>query len=233
MRRRLFPAGGLTRRQLFPAGGLAKRHLFPAGGLTRRRLFPADGLAKRRLFPAGGLTRRQLFPAGGLASPAASLVKLTTSPLKLTTSLAKSAVSYVTPVLSLVMLSAFLLTLTACGGQPSAARKGRIIALTDEMLGAGGTDTVRFGHMRSGEIAVLRLWLENRASTPLVIVSCDRSCGCTTLEYDAQPITPGGAQQVTLTFDSRGERGWQLKTLDLRLSGASRPLRLFVEADVE
>lgn len=122
----------------------------------------------------------------------------------------------------------------SCGSQPATReRKGQIITLTDEILAAGGTDTVRFGRMRSGEIAVLRLWLANEASKPVAVVSYDRSCGCTTLEFDTQPITPGDARQVTLSFDSRGEKGWQLRTLDVRMAGAARPLRLFVEADVE
>lgn len=122
----------------------------------------------------------------------------------------------------------------SCGSQPATReRKGRIITLTDETLAAGGTDTVRFGRMHSGEIAVLRLWLANEASKPVAVVSYDRSCGCTTLEFDTQPITPGDARQVTLSFDSRGEKGWQLRTLDIRLAGAALPLRLFVEADVE
>lgn len=131
-------------------------------------------------------------------------------------------------------IMACIALVASCGSQPATReRKGRIITLTDEILAAGGTDTVRFGRMRSGEIAVLRLWLANEAAKPVAVVSYDRSCGCTTLEFDTQPITPGDARQVTLSFDSRGEKGWQLRTLDVRLAGAVRPLRLFVEADVE
>lgn len=87
--------------------------------------------------------------------------------------------------------------------------------------------------MHSGEVAVLRLWIENRASKPVAITRYDRSCGCTTLGYDAQPITPGDAQQVSLTFDAWGEWGWQLKTLDIAFAGGRKPLRLFIEAEVE
>ncbi|MCD7795471.1 MAG: DUF1573 domain-containing protein [Alistipes sp.] len=124
--------------------------------------------------------------------------------------------------------------LTACGArQAKTERKGRIITLTDTILDTGGTDTVRFGHLHSGEIAQLRLWLANETARPLVIAKYDRSCGCTTLEYDSQPINAGDAQQVTLTFDARGEWGWQLKTLDVSFAGAHRPLRLFIEAEVE
>ena len=111
--------------------------------------------------------------------------------------------------------------------------KGPIIHVTDEMIESGGSDTVRFGRLHSGEIALLSLWLANETEHPIVLSDYRRSCGCTTLEYVNQPIKPGEAQQVTLTFDTRGERGWQLKTLDITLAGARKPLRLFVEAEVE
>ena len=134
---------------------------------------------------------------------------------------------------ALAILVPALLT-AACGTRPQTTeRKGRIIALTDSVLTAGGTDTVRFGRLGSGEIAQLRIWLANDASRPVAVASYRRSCGCTTLEFDAQPIAPGDARQVTLTFDSRGERGWQLKALDITLAGGQRPLRLFVEADIK
>ena len=133
-----------------------------------------------------------------------------------------------TRTLAILVLAALA---AGCGTRPRAVeRKGRIISLTDSILTTGGTDTVRLG---SGEIAVLRLWLANDASRPVAVASYRRSCGCTTLEFDSQPIAPGDAQQVTLTFDSRGEWGWQLKTLDIALAGGAKPLRLLVEADVE
>ena len=134
---------------------------------------------------------------------------------------------------ALAILVPALLT-AACGTRPQTTeRKGRIIALTDSILTAGGTDTVRFGRLHSGEIAQLRLWLANETSGPVVIAKYGRSCGCTTLEYDNQPINAGDAQQVTLTFDARGEWGWQLKTLDITFAGGRKPLRLFIEAEVE
>ena len=124
-----------------------------------------------------------------------------------------------------LLLLALAVTTAACGTRQArtgeTGRKGRIIAVTDTILDTGGTDTVRFGRMHSGEVAVLRL------------TRYDRNCGCTTLGYDAQPITPGDAQQVSLTFDARGEWGWQLKTLDIAFAGGRKPLRLFIEAEVE
>ena len=136
--------------------------------------------------------------------------------------------------LGLCLAAGLCLCSAACGNRPrDAVRKGPIIVLTDTTLTAGGSDTVRFGRLRSGEIAVQRIWIENRATRPTAVVSCETSCGCTRLEFDAQPLAPGTAQCATLTFDSRGEYGWQLKVLDISLAGASRPLRLFVEAEIE
>ncbi len=125
-----------------------------------------------------------------------------------------------------------------CGSRPNALRmptkyKGQIIHITDTTLRLGSTDTIRFGRLHSGEIAVTRLRLTNATNRPIQIHSYVRSCGCTDISYDNQPIAAGQSQQISLSFDSRGESGWQLKTLDLRFSGSSRPLRLFIEADVE
>ena len=135
----------------------------------------------------------------------------------------------------LALTLALALSLAACGNNAPAVReyKGPIIALTDATLDAGGTDTVRFGRLHSGEIAVQRILIENRASRPTAITSYDTSCGCTKFAFDPPPLAAGAAQRATLTFDSRGEYGWQLKLINVTLAGAPRPLRIFVEAEIE
>lgn len=105
--------------------------------------------------------------------------------------------------------------------------------LTDSLLRHGGRDTVRFGRLHSGEVAVSRLWFENGTSQPVVFASVVRSCGCTSLSYDAAPLLPGQTRAVELTFDSRGERGWQFRNLDLFFAGYSQPFRFFAEVDIE
>lgn len=111
--------------------------------------------------------------------------------------------------------------------------RGRIITLTDSLLVHGGSDTLRFGRLGSGEIAVQRFRIENASAKPLVLVSTQRSCGCIALDHDNQPLAPGRQQTLEMTFDSRGEYGWQLKRMDLIFAGARKPLRIYVEADVE
>lgn len=111
--------------------------------------------------------------------------------------------------------------------------KGPIIHVTDEMIESGGSDTVRFGRLHSGEIALLSLWLANETEHPIVLSDYRRSCGCTTLEFTVQPIPPNRARRLPLTFDSRGEWGWQFKTVDLQFNGSEPVLRLCIEAEVE
>ena len=58
-----------------------------------------------------------------------------------------------------VLLLALAVTTAACGTRQArtgeTGRKGRIIAVTDTILDTGGTDTVRFGRMHSGEEAAV------------------------------------------------------------------------------
>ncbi len=134
----------------------------------------------------------------------------------------------------LLLVFAVALGLVACRPRPvRVALPGRIVVLTDSLLDCGGTDTLRFGHLHAGETGALSLSFENRTSRPLVIASVERSCGCTSVEFDAAPFGPGDFSPVVAKFDSRGEWGWQLKVVDLFFAGRPRPFRLLVEADVE
>lgn len=129
-----------------------------------------------------------------------------------------------------------LLAAAACDAPSRTKGKapaGRIIAIDDRALAAGGSDTVRFGHLHEGEIAVLPLRIRNDASRPIALIGYERSCGCTTLEYDSQPIMPDSMAAVELRFDARGAWGWQLKLVRLQLLGGGEPFRLYVEADVD
>lgn len=135
-----------------------------------------------------------------------------------------------------MLLTAVIAGLAACKPRTAARqtpRSGRIIALTDSVLRNGGSDTIRFGHLGSGEIALSRFRIENRTEKPVVVTSYRTSCGCTSLEFDKQPVPPGGTLPVEITFDSRGEHGWQLKSVELLIAGAPRTFRLLVEADID
>ena len=138
------------------------------------------------------------------------------------------------PMRRLLLVVVAALGVVACRPRTvGVAPHGRTIVLTDSLLDLGGGDALRFGHLRAGETGALTLAFENRTSRPLVIVSAERSCGCTSVEFAAAPFGPGDFRTVVVKFDSRGEWGWQLKVVDLFFAGRPRPFRLLVEADVE
>ena len=129
-----------------------------------------------------------------------------------------------------------LLALMACGSRRQAQPtlpSGQKITINDQTLAEGGSDTVRFGHMHAGEVAVLPLLFANESTQPIVILGYDRTCGCTTLEYENQPLKSGEQRAANLRFDSAGSYGWQFKVVKIRLSGSREPHRLYVEAEVE
>lgn len=122
----------------------------------------------------------------------------------------------------------------SCAGKRTAeAPAGQVIVLTDSTLASGGADTVRFGRLHEGETALRLLSLRNDGTEPTVVVGHETTCGCVALEYERRPVKPGESLPVRMTFDSRGEYGWQMKLLTLRLGAKALPLRIYVEAEVE
>ena len=138
------------------------------------------------------------------------------------------------PTHLLPLLFAAALLFSGCGRKHrSTVHSGKFITVTDATVAAGGSDTLRFGRLRSGETARQQVWLHNASSISLMILSHQASCGCTTPEYERQPITPGGEIPFAVTFDTRGLRGWQMKLIELRFAGAAAPLKIYLEAEVE
>lgn len=135
--------------------------------------------------------------------------------------------------LRLLILPLLAWAASGCTPRKSVGYGGQIIPVSDTILRAGGSDTIRFGRLHEGERAVKRVVLENRTSDIFVVTSYEVSCRCTEIEYENQPVNPGDGLRATVTFDTRGERGWQMKLMKVFLSGSREPLRLFIEADVE
>jgi hypothetical protein len=86
--------------------------------------------------------------------------------------------------------------------------------------------------MRSGEVVRYDARVRNVGSEPLVITDVSTSCGCTTLEYDKQPIAPGDEGRVSFRFDSGGMSGLQRKLVEIETSAGTRPFKVMLEAEV-
>lgn len=133
----------------------------------------------------------------------------------------------------LLIVTAIVLTVACAEPQQRIEHGGQLVEYTDSLLTAGVTDTLHFGRMRSGEIAVKSITLENCTSEPLVILRHETTCHCATITYTKQPLMPGNRSEIRFEFDSRGAYGWQMKLANFYIAGAEKPLRIFIEADIE
>lgn len=109
----------------------------------------------------------------------------------------------------------------------------RTLRIENSSLERGATDTLRLGRLRSGEIIAKTIRVVNESDQPLVFTRHHVSCGCLGVKYDRKPIAKGASSDIELEFDSRTMMGMQLKTLVLYYAENARPMRIFVEAEVE
>lgn len=116
------------------------------------------------------------------------------------------------------------------GGAPKALG-ARTLVLGDSLLNAP-SDTIDLGRMHEGEVVSQAFTLRNGFDDPLLILSARTSCGCTSIEIPRAPIAPGEEAPFSFSFDSRGQRGLQLKSITLALSNDPRELRLVITGEV-
>ncbi len=132
------------------------------------------------------------------------------------------------------MVIVMAVLLAACGGgQQVKTTGGTVFEISPEIL-AGRADTlIDIGTMRAGEVVKYDARIRNTGSEPLVIKSIDTSCGCTSVEYDKQPIMPGAEGGFSFRFDSSGMWGTQQKLVEIATSAGSRRFQIMVQAEVE
>lgn len=131
--------------------------------------------------------------------------------------------------------AAALLFVASCGSQTDkgSGNASQSVTVTPEALQEGICDTLRFGRMRRGETAVKSLRAVNGGKAPMVLLRHVTSCGCIALEYDRRPTAPEASTEIRCEFDSHGQQGWQMKLVEFYFADSARPLKLYVEAEVE
>ena len=107
------------------------------------------------------------------------------------------------------------------------------LGMTGERTDAHLRDTVNLGRIKRGEIIEYRLGLRNDDDTPLLILGIINGCGCTTLDYDKNPAQPGEILGITLRYDSKGQRGTQLKVFQVTTSLSEQLHNIMLLAEVE
>ena len=131
-----------------------------------------------------------------------------------------------------------LLCLSCKGGKVKYATtttpvNARIITVDNSFDERGKSDTLQFGRMHSGEIIAKTLRIKNNSDNAILITHHQVSCGCLKVKYDRKPIAAGESSDVSIEFDSRTMYGLQLKNLIFFLAKKERPIKIFIEAEVE
>lgn len=76
-------------------------------------------------------------------------------------------------------------------------------------------DTHDFGKIKSGDKVTYEFNFTNTGKSPLIITDAVASCGCTKPEWPKEPIKPGDAAKIKVTFNSAGKVGLQDKQITI------------------
>ena len=67
--------------------------------------------------------------------------------------------------------------------------------------------TYDFGEVIEGERLTYAFKFKNTGKSNLIIYSSEATCGCTTSQPPKAPVRPGESGEITVTFESQGQKG--------------------------
>ncbi len=77
-----------------------------------------------------------------------------------------------------------------------------------------------FGKIKEADGKVSHVFVvKNTGTKPLVLTRVVASCGCTTPEYEKEPIMPGEEGKIKITFNPEGRPGQFIKTIAVYSNG--------------
>ncbi len=89
-----------------------------------------------------------------------------------------------------------------------------------------------FGEITQGDKVTHIFKFTNTGNEPLILNSAKGSCGCTVPEWPKEPILPGEGGEIKVTFNSKGKKGKQTKSVTLTGNTDPNPVRLLVKAQI-
>jgi len=89
-----------------------------------------------------------------------------------------------------------------------------------------------FGTLKEGASVSYTFKFKNTGTKPLLISEAKGSCGCTVPKWSREAIAPGANGEIQVTFNSRGKRGKQHKSVTLRANTDPANTRLYIKAEV-
>ena len=89
-----------------------------------------------------------------------------------------------------------------------------------------------FGTIIEGEMVVCYFDYENQGKGELVITSVEAGCGCTSPDWNREPLKPGEKDQLKVVFNASGRSGSQLKSVTVVSNALTPRLSLTIKAIV-
>lgn len=83
--------------------------------------------------------------------------------------------------------------------------------------------SIDFGDITQGDKVSHTFTFTNSGATPLIISNVAVTCGCTATSWPKEPIAPGKASEITVSFNSAGKMGKQNSVVRI-YSNASEPI---------
>jgi hypothetical protein len=90
----------------------------------------------------------------------------------------------------------------------------------------------KFGTIKEGDIVEHIFKYKNTGPKPLIIANAWGSCGCTVPDYPKEAIAPGAEAQVKVTFNSKGKRGEQHKSVTMQMNTIRHNEEVFLSGTV-
>ena len=89
-----------------------------------------------------------------------------------------------------------------------------------------------FGTITEGDKVEHVFKFTNTSENPLTITNARGSCGCTVPEWPKEPIAPGAASEIRVSFDSKGKKGPNNKSVTITANTIPTNTVLQISADV-
>ena len=89
-----------------------------------------------------------------------------------------------------------------------------------------------FGTILEGEMVVCYFEYENSGTDDLLVSSVEAGCGCTTPNWDKEPLKPGEKSSLEVVFNARGRSGSQLKSVTVLSNSLTPRISLTIKANV-
>ncbi|MCA5005846.1 DUF1573 domain-containing protein [Sphingobacterium bovistauri] len=107
----------------------------------------------------------------------------------------------------------------------------------ENLIGGGKiafvSDVFDFGTVKEGEIVEHTFKFTNEGTEPVILAQVSASCGCTTPDYTSEPVLPGKAGKINVSFNSAGQVGVQQKIVTVTSNAENNVVTVQLKGTVE